>query len=1119
MTTPKDIATEICLNGSPGEGGDIINLAGSVVVENQFGDVTSTAKIIADTVDIAVGGDFVQEYTPGVTNSENVIAGNNISISAEVLNINGTLQSGIPYRTVVIDPFTEADLVKRGGEQVIRPDAQCGGVECNIRVVWDNEKQVIKVDPVRFGGGYIELFGEIASTGGGELKLFDGYGEVNLINNTDHDIVLRSMNIGEPVVGLARIFDTGKVQNGAMVRTDITADGVARYYRSEENGRSVWNLFERTPRDNRATQYSYEPRKGLRYLEYGDITFTNKPVTETSTHWWTSFGYTNEQAKGQNLVSLTSSVLNGGFPFSLIFGKSTLADTPIPVTFLGRTDHGVITVVNNGQSDTLLNGALRNPSGPVTLTNAQGDIRALHDSALIAARDIDLGAPSGGIGSLEQAVNIDLGAGHVTAAALASIHLHERDGDLRIGSVASGEDVFLSADGSIVGVIPGVPTVIGRDIALTAINGGIGLDSDALTIDSNGVLSAAALGSVYITEQSGDLRVNKVVSETGDVVLVAPGAIEDYNFFESVDQDVKERLINIWAEMELQNAGKVDDAIALYKAQKKAEYQEQHRLDDGGTVGYTGDDTFDSSYDPNYEYQLTADEQQQYNDAVWTDEELLITKNVLTVPQSANDGTLRVKTEVLIEDPNIEAAGNVVLRAGGGIGEHLGDIVITQDRIDAGDVTQDEKLAIIAAERDDLAYETDDRQLRVSKKRDFDIAAGGSIDLQARDFVFLGSETDINIARADSQTSNIRLKVSGNITNANDRLDVANLLADDLIIEAAATTVSGVDQGGNIGTPDRPVVVDLRPGGILTPRADGAIYLTELDGAMTIDRLLSGGPVILTVANGNFIAGLLFNQGDALTIDVLGDSLQIDELYEPRSVDLHVAGEGGSAQIDDLTVSRALTVRADNILLPNVQHSAGAPVLYLSLTGNDGGVSDSQDFSIHSTGQVIFDQLGSDELDLVFDSDAVRFDSLQVGQWGSIETPTHHVIIDHRDRVLHDEATAQLFAPDRAFRLMLTPQRRLLTSASIVNYDPDYIVNRFRTDNSVIRLQATRQTLPVTTSGVLEQGRSLDFSIELASALAENLMPAAGPLVLFSNEDLLPGEETQASEIEIAPVD
>jgi hypothetical protein len=121
---------------------------------------------------------------------------------------------------------------------------------------------------------------------------------------------------------------------------------------------------------------------------------------------------------------------------------------------------------------------------------------------------------------------------------------------------------------------------------------------------------------------------------------------------------------------------------------------------------------------------------------------------------------------------------------------------------------------------------------------------------------------------------------------------------------------------------------------------------------------------------------LLFNQGDALTIDVMGDSLQIDELYEPRSVDLHVAGEGGSAQIDDLTVSRALTVRADNILLPNVQHSAGAPVLYVSLTGNDGGVSDSQDFSIHSTGQVVFDELGSDELDLVFDSDAVRFDSL-----------------------------------------------------------------------------------------------------------------------------------------------
>ena len=52
-----------------------------------------------------------------------------------------------------------------------------------------------------------------------------------------------------------------------------------------------------------------------------------------------------------------------------------------------------------------------------------------------------------------------------------------------------------------------------------------------------------------------------------------------------------------------------------------------------------------------------------------------------------------------------------------------------------------------------------------------------------------------------------------------------------------------------------------------------------------------------------------------------------------------------------------LTVRADEIVLPNVQHSADAPVLYVSLTGNDGGFSDSQDFSIHSTGPEWRDRL------------------------------------------------------------------------------------------------------------------------------------------------------------------
>lgn len=1099
-TGPVGIPTEIRLNGNRGYGGDIINLAGSVIVTNQFGDVTSSAKIIADTVDIGLGGTFVHEYTPGVHNTQNVIAGNNISISAEVLNINGLLQSGIAYRTVIIDPFSADDIVEMGGEKVIRPDAQCGASDCNIRVVWDEDNQLIKVDPVRFGGGNIELFGEIASTGGGEIRLFDGLGEINIVNNTDHDVLLRSLSIGERVVGKARIFDTGKVYEGAMVLTEITADGVTRYYRSEQDGRSVWNPFESTPLDNRAETYSYEPRSGLRYLEYSNITFTNKPVTATSTHWWSSYGYTNDEARTEGLDVLTDLLLSNTFPFSLLFGKSTLADKPIPVTFIGRIDEGVVNVRNTGRSDTLLNGAIRNVSGAVNLASDRGSILSLHAGAVVEARDINLVAVMGDIGTSHQPVNVDLAGGAFNAIAKGNIGVTELDGDLRIGSVVTLGDVVLQADGAISAYAIGALNVSGKDVHLASINSGIGSDSGALIVDTTGVLSADAKGRIYLAELHGDMKVNKIRSLEGDVVLVSDGAIEDHNFFEEVDQDVKERLVGIWERMELQNAGKIAVSIEQYKAQKRAQYQEAHRISDNGTVGYDADDTFDSSYDPGYEYQLTADEQRVFNDAVWTDEQLLLTKNMLTIPESANDGTLRVRTEVLIEDPNVEAGGNVVLRAGSGIGEHLGDIVITQASIDAGTVTPDQKLQIIAAERDDLQYEDDSRQLRVSKKRDFDVTAAGSIDVQARDFVFLGSETDVNIVRADSQTSDIRLKVNGSIFNAQLLASQPNLVADDLIIESAARQVEGATLGGNIGTPGRPLVVDLRPGGILTPRADGSIFLTELNGPMEIDRLLSGGDVVLRVENGGLFADTLFNQGGSVVIQVMGDSLTVRQLLTPETVQLRVAGEGGTASVDELSVGRRLEVYADNILLPDVRHSIESPVLNLRLAGNDGELGDSQQIQVHSRGRLVFDEMGSDEFDLVFDVDGIRFAQLRVGERGTVQTPVHHVVIDNRDRMLHEEATVQLYSTARVFWMTLTGQRLLLTNADIVNYDPGFIVNDFSTENSVTRLQPKRASLLDSSYRELEHGRGPDVLVVLAGRI--DAVPAASSKGLV---DFTPG--------------
>jgi len=94
-------------------------------------------------------------------------------------------------------------------------------------VRYDAANDRLELDNVRIGGGHMELFGNIFSTGNGELRVLDGYGRIDIGNETAYDIALGRVDTGQGVEGKIRITDTAKrvIGVGQVDATGARTDG------------------------------------------------------------------------------------------------------------------------------------------------------------------------------------------------------------------------------------------------------------------------------------------------------------------------------------------------------------------------------------------------------------------------------------------------------------------------------------------------------------------------------------------------------------------------------------------------------------------------------------------------------------------------------------------------------------------------------------------------------------------------------------------------------------------------------------------------------------------------------------------------------------------------------
>lgn len=297
-------APDININGA------VRNLRGNVELTASYGSIYINGDVRAQSISIDAGRDFVQNATQpflpiGGDPSSNVsggsltppatgsgtVAGNNVAISAQYLNINGLVQSGVADWNLSInesdfDEATNADFKAAKaaynagtGERYFQVKTTSGR-ERRVGYSFDFLNNNLLMDRVEAGGGYMELTGHIMSTGNGEIKVLDGFSRVNVANNSARTLQISGIDLGSGVEGTLRLNDVNFT--GAFKGTDTVTSTIytrigdnIQVYRGASNEVSTNSAYLiDTLSDTRSTEYAVRQGRSYVWLTGQDFSVT-----------------------------------------------------------------------------------------------------------------------------------------------------------------------------------------------------------------------------------------------------------------------------------------------------------------------------------------------------------------------------------------------------------------------------------------------------------------------------------------------------------------------------------------------------------------------------------------------------------------------------------------------------------------------------------------------------------------------------------------------------------------------------------------------------------------------------------------------------------------------------
>ncbi|WP_162520882.1 leukotoxin LktA family filamentous adhesin [Pseudaquabacterium pictum] len=606
--------------------GNLLNPRGTVRVAST-GTVTVAGDVTASTVDIATQGDFIKTFSLGYTHSAGdpslvvdpvadareataaaanptakdpfsallfpvvtssgtvntvarpggaVIAGNNVFISGEKLNLNGLIQSGIADVQVRIDDKALDAAKAARGAWVALDNTATTGLDAALRprLRWDAASGQLELGDIRVEGGKLQLFGNIFSTGGGQLKVLDGHGRIVVSNETAAPLKLNQLDTGSGSAGQIRITDTSSTDaqgrflvttlrriNGQVVSTQENANPKDddRATAGAVAGDATGRLATYTPRLGRRLNWINAENTTVSYSqlytrtcfgscswgELGDWLAKNAPTqtvvvsppavySPRISGFWLSerdrrsadyaFSFRKERDGMGNtneyfVERYRSGV--GGANENIVtrrdwtwkernFYTHSLHASRPVAIQFTGADSGTLTV-NSSRSTLTLGDTLRNAVGSSRI-EAKGLAAAPGASgAQIVADRLDLRIGDGGVGSLASPLALQMrDNGRLDLRSTGSAVLRNWQGGLRLGDVNAEGTVQLHTEGDITRADGSTGNLSARALVLRSDNGAIGSAAAPLSIDLP--TSAGSLGATA----AGTIAITE---RTGDLRL------------------------------------------------------------------------------------------------------------------------------------------------------------------------------------------------------------------------------------------------------------------------------------------------------------------------------------------------------------------------------------------------------------------------------------------------------------------------------------------------------------------------------------------------------------------------------------------------------------------------
>ena len=947
--------------------GNVENTSGSISIINNTGSILSEGNLKAKNLEIKVpNGGFNQQYTSneleiaGSNKNGSIVATGNINIAAKTIDVNGLIQSGSEIKEVYIPDLS---IVKEGdkyyqiidGVKTLMTKSQTGEEYYYLTLTDDTSdlsqlKQIkayfkpinstktenvtgdIYLFKANIEGGDITLTGNIVSSSNtGKIVLLNGYGHINIVNNSKYNLVTNTLN-------------TDIKTQGKLTINDFK-------FSSEDGG----DTFDNLSQDNLTNEFlSSNAGKYEAYVNNGEIITSATGNTQGNGFFGNETSvveradgakvYSTTYTPGNDAYTITSA--GGTYSYQVYEPRSWLVElftgkqyktvtvnydpvyevknNSISIDFQGF-DKPEINITSNGSGNILLNNNVSATHGDVNITSNKS-ILANGTNSIISANNITLNTQNNigesltENGSAIKAIQVEvLNNGTLTASGK-DVYINYPYTEIsNININALGNTYLSSTNGNFNGVGK-IIDISSNTLELRADN--ILLDTtknENINIDIQ-ELKARAKNNISITNK-GDLVVSSIVSENnGRISLeskagsIIAGNTKTYSPYHITGSEIYLKALN-------GGIGTADLALkfannGIYNAEAKNDIY----LDSIATMyidniqSNEGNVALNSSFgiiasarsDQNKNYNLFAGKDLTLSSTDGNIENLEVNINgAINATAGYNNGNLEGLNSINIQNVSdndmkigtIRASKNVTLTSNKGVQNATDTAIIVGEQI-------------AIKTRGDVGTQTSSINLSANKGITVLSKGESNVYLYTDDIQNGLKINKIDTNNGQGSLGTVKLVSAGNMSNVSEKsekTETININAKNISLTAG--------EGKDIGSRERYFVVSTpsnEDGNGLGYQAEQA-FIKGIGGVLNINNGLSVGNAMIDAEN-NIIANNLISETGSISV-----STHSNVTLNNVSADKDLSIYGTNVNVDELKANGILSGVVDNLTIKSSQ--------------------------------------------------------------------------------------------------------------------------------------------------------------------------------------------------------